>query len=55
MTESELRAALRGEGITAIEDVEAVVLETDGTFSVVRERGSSCSALADVQGYPPGG
>src|SRR5690554_5619895 len=55
VTESELRAALRGEGITAIEDVEAVVLETDGTFSVVRERGSSCSALADVRGYPPGG
>lgn len=52
VTESELRAALRGQGISAIEDVEAIVLETDGSFSVVRQRGSSASALADVNGYP---
>src|SRR5690625_2567862 len=52
VTESEVRAALRAQGITAIEDVEAVVLETDGTFSVMKERGSSASALEDVRGYP---
>lgn len=53
VTESELRAALRAHGITAFEDVEAIVLETDGSFSVRKEQGKSCSALADVQGYPP--
>jgi uncharacterized membrane protein YcaP (DUF421 family) len=53
VTESELRAALRARGITALEDVEAVVLETDGSFSVLEQRGSSTSALDDVRGYPP--
>lgn len=52
VTESELRATLRAQGITALEDVEAIVLETDGSFSVLKQRGSSSSALADVQGYP---
>ena len=52
VTEREIRAALRAQGITALEEVEAVVLETDGSFSVIKERGSSSSALADVQGYP---
>ena len=52
VTASELRAALREQGITALEDVEAVVLETDGSFSVIKQRGSSSSALVDVQGYP---
>jgi len=52
VTASELRAALRAQGITALEDVEAIVLETDGSFSVLKQRGSSSSALADVQGYP---
>ena len=51
VTESEIRAALRAQGITALEDVEAVVLETDGSFSVLKQRGSSASALADVHGY----
>lgn len=52
VTESELRAALRAQGITAFEDVEGIVLETDGSFSVLKQLGSSSSALADVQGYP---
>ncbi len=39
----EVLAALRREGAPALDAVEAVVLETDGSFSVVRlsERGSS--------------
>ena len=53
VTEREIRAALRTHGITAFEDVEAIVLETDGSFSVLKEPGKSCSALADVRGYPP--
>jgi len=52
VTESELRVALRAQGIAAFEDVEAIVLETDGSFSVLKQRGSSASALADVRGYP---
>ncbi len=52
VTESEVRAALRTKGISGLEDVEAVVLETDGSFSVIENRGTSTSALADVRGYP---
>lgn len=55
VTESEIQAALRGQGVAALEDVEAVVLETDGSFSVIRQAGRSASALAGVRGYPPEG
>lgn len=49
VTESEVRAAIRGAGIAAIEEVRAVVLETDGSFSVVSQsQNKSDSALADV-------
>ncbi|CAG4974827.1 hypothetical protein LYB30171_01759 [Lysobacter luteus] len=51
VSESEVRAAVRAHGSTALEDIEAVVLETDGTFSVIGQRGSSASAMSDVQGY----
>src|SRR5690606_37977628 len=44
-------SAVRANGSTALEDIEAVVLETDGTFSVIGQRGSSASAMSDVQGY----
>ena len=51
VTESEIRAAIRSKGLAAIEAVEAVVLETDGTFSVVEKSPdtSSRSALEDVK------
>jgi uncharacterized membrane protein YcaP (DUF421 family) len=53
VTEGEIRTAIRNRGIAAIEDVEAVVLETDGSFSVLRRfEASSTSALSDVEGYP---
>lgn len=50
VTESEIRAAIRSHGAAAIEEIEAVVLETDGTFSVIKysAQGSSRSALTDV-------
>jgi len=38
VTADEVEAALRGAGVAALEDVESVVLETDGSFSVVRRR-----------------
>ncbi|HZY64719.1 MAG: DUF421 domain-containing protein [Actinomycetota bacterium] len=49
VTEEEVRAALRSQGIAAVEEVEAVVLETESSFSVVMQpSGESASALADV-------
>ncbi len=51
VTETEIRAALRGQGIAAVEGVAAVVLETDGTFSVIRQwPEASRSAMAGVSG-----
>ncbi len=53
VTEGEVLAALRSKGIAGIEDVEAVILETDGSFSVIEKiKRASASALADVKGYP---
>jgi uncharacterized membrane protein YcaP (DUF421 family) len=49
VTEEEILAALRGQGIAAVEDVEAVVLEVDSSFSVVRSSASaSGSALSNI-------
>ena len=50
VTESEIRAAIRSKGLAAIESVEAVVLETDGTFSVIKKSAGDLprSALEDV-------
>ena len=49
VTKSEIRAAVRGAGIIAIEEVAAVVLETDGSFSVMPHNNSgSKTALSDV-------
>ncbi|MDY6901205.1 MAG: DUF421 domain-containing protein [Cyanobacteriota bacterium] len=53
VTEGEVLAALREHGIGALEDAEAVILETDGSFSVIKKlKDSSASALVDVKGYP---
>lgn len=49
VTEQDVRAAVRGAGLRDFSAVDAVVLETDGSFSVV-ERGdeAQASALVDV-------
>jgi uncharacterized membrane protein YcaP (DUF421 family) len=48
VTESEIRMAIRAEGIGGTEEVEAVVLETDGSFSVIKKNAAgSRSALSD--------
>jgi uncharacterized membrane protein YcaP (DUF421 family) len=53
VTEDEVRAAVRAVGLRNLDDAEAVVLETDGSFSVVhRGSGNGTSSLADVQGVP---
>ncbi|WP_110669501.1 DUF421 domain-containing protein [Salinicola halophilus] len=51
VVEAELRAAIRENGIADVEKVHAVVLETDGTFSVISQAGTTNSALAGVAGY----
>ena len=46
----EVLAALRTSGVSAIEDADAVILETDGSFSVLQNIDeSSASALEDVR------
>ena len=56
VTESEIRAALRGRGIGDAGQVEAVVLETDGSFSIIKDpaRGhrSTLSDVADAERMP---
>ncbi|HJT81567.1 MAG TPA: YetF domain-containing protein [Chthoniobacterales bacterium] len=52
VTEDEVRGALRSHGLTSPENALAVVLEPDGSFSVLSEpsdRGDS--TLSDVHGY----
>ena len=52
VSEAELLAALRGHGIGAVAGVHAVVLETDGSFSVVEARSEGeGSTLRGVTGY----
>ncbi|MGI8787120.1 MAG: DUF421 domain-containing protein [Pyrinomonadaceae bacterium] len=47
--QSEIRAAIRAKGLAAIENIEAVVLETDGTFSVIEKSSDgSRTALKDI-------
>lgn len=38
LTKSEVLAAIRGSGISRIEDVKAVILETDASMSVIRKQ-----------------
>ena len=51
VTENEVRQAIRNAGIADMEDAQAVVLETNGSFSVLGTHGKSWSALRDVPGY----
>lgn len=53
VTEEELRAAVRSQGLTTIDEVESIVLETDGTISVTwRKVQGTASSLRDVPGHP---
>lgn len=50
MTEEEVRAAIRSNGVNRVEDVDAVILENDGTLSVAWEaRGPGHSSLVDAK------
>ncbi len=52
--EQEIYAAIRASGIAAIENVSAVVLETDGTFSALPKtaEGQDATTLTYAQNYP---
>lgn len=51
VAEDELRAAVRSAGVESLKEVHAVVLETNGSFSVVRPgEGGSDSSLVGVLG-----
>ena len=53
VVEAEILAAIRQEGIASLEDVDAVVLETDGAFSIVPTAPSSGrSTLSGVVPQP---
>ena len=52
ITEAEVLQAIRMDGFRALDEVDAVVLETNGTFSVIRaDRERPATALKDVEGY----
>ncbi|GHA83422.1 DUF421 domain-containing protein [Modicisalibacter luteus] len=49
VTEEEIRAAVRSNGMASMDEAHAVVLETDGSFSVVPQGTSGeASSLSDV-------
>jgi uncharacterized membrane protein YcaP (DUF421 family) len=52
VTEGEVLAAVRSAGIATVDEVEAVVLETDGSLSVLRRPsdGAEATSLRDVPG-----
>jgi uncharacterized membrane protein YcaP (DUF421 family) len=54
LTIEEIHQALRQSGVADVRQVAAVVLETDGSLSVVGDAGPDASALADVAGWVDG-
>lgn len=52
MTQAEVIAAVREQNIESLEAVEAVVLETAGTVSVIRKSSHRSETLENVQGMP---
>lgn len=54
VTKNELRAAVRQQGIASMENVEAIVLETDGSVSVLQKPDALPldSTLKNVQHHP---
>jgi uncharacterized membrane protein YcaP (DUF421 family) len=47
VTREEVKAAVRSQGMASMEAVDAVILETDGTMSVIREAGSEPHSALD--------
>ena len=56
IVESEILSAVREKGYADLNDVYAVVMETDASLSVITKKGKSDkTTLADVEGYPVSG
>lgn len=55
LSAEEVHQALRQSGIADMADVAAVVLETDGSLSILATADPGASALADVRGWCPDG
>ncbi len=53
VTRDEVRAALRAAGVESPDEADAVVLETDGSFSVLRDLPAEGGSLQGVRGVPP--
>lgn len=54
VTDEEVRAALRNKGFATLGAAAAVILETDGSFSVIEKFGESgSSTLVDVGNFEP--
>lgn len=53
VSRDEVLAAVRAQGIASLSQVAAVVLETDGSFSVVRAADGAADTLANVRGPEP--
>lgn len=49
IVESEVMAVIRGEGVARLEEVEAVVLETDGSLSVIRGTAQPPDTLSSIE------
>jgi uncharacterized membrane protein YcaP (DUF421 family) len=53
VTEEEICASVRNHGLASFDEVESIVLETDGTFSVVWQKtDGESSSMIDVPGHP---
>lgn len=50
VTGEEVRAAVRANGLPALDEAEAVVLETDGSFTVVRRPGAGGADRSALEG-----
>jgi uncharacterized membrane protein YcaP (DUF421 family) len=50
ITDGEMLAAIRSGGVATVEDVEAVVLETDGTLSVIARRDDGNAKVTSLRG-----
>lgn len=46
--EADVRAAVRAHGFSTLEQIAAVILEADGTFSVIENLSGDRSAVADI-------
>jgi uncharacterized membrane protein YcaP (DUF421 family) len=52
VNEGELLQAMRSQGVSSLTQVEAVVLETDGSFSVLKKADHhKVTVLSNVSGY----